>query len=147
MGDAFTEVVIEVDDAQGKPILMQTHPSTEEVTVANERIANVHPWSNNDPYLYQLWITLRDDEGQVVEVVPYQFGFRRVAISSDHVLLLNGFRLIINGVNRHEWDCHTGRCISLADMRFDIDTFKKNHINAVRTVWNGTICAIEPAFT
>ena len=46
MGDAFTEVVIEVDDAQGKPILMQTHPSTEEVTVANERIANVHPWSN-----------------------------------------------------------------------------------------------------
>lgn len=132
-GDAFTEVVIEVDDAQGKPILMQTHPSTEEVTVANERIANVHPWSNNDPYLYQLWITLRDDEGQVVEVVLYQFGFRRVAISSDHVLLLNGSRLIINGVNRHEWDCHTGRCISLADMRFDIDTFKKNHINAVRT--------------
>lgn len=132
-GDAFTEVAIEVDDAQGKQLLTQTHPSTEEVTVTNERITNIHPWSNDDPYLYQLWITLRDDEGQVVEVVPYQFGFRRVEISTDHVLLLNGSRLIIKGINRHEWDCHTGRCISLDDMRFDINTFKKNHINAVRT--------------
>jgi beta-galactosidase len=132
-GDAFSEANIEVDDAQGKELLAHTYPSTEEIKVDNERIANIHPWSNNDPYLYQLWITLRDDEGQVVEAVPYQFGFRRVEIAADHVLLLNGSRLIINGVNRHEWDCHTGRCISLDDMRFDINTFKKNNINAVRT--------------
>lgn len=133
VGDAFSEATITVNDAAGKQLLQKTHPSTEEVKVVDERLDQVHPWSNADPYLYQLLITLRDDEGRVVEVVPYSFGFRRVAISKDHVLQLNGQRLIIKGVNRHEWDCRTGRCISQDDMDFDIQTFKKNHINAVRT--------------
>lgn len=132
-GDAFSEVIIEVEDAHGKQLLAKTYPSTTEIKVKDEQIEDVHPWSNDDPYLYQLWITLRDDEGRVVEVVPYQFGFRRVEISNDHVLMLNGSRLIINGVNRHEWDCHTGRCITKDDMQFDLSTFKKNNINAVRT--------------
>ena len=132
-GDAFSEVIIEVEDAHGKQLLAKTYPSTTEIKVKNEQIEDIHPWSNDDPYLYQLWLTLRDDEGRVVEVVPYQFGFRRVEISGDHVLMLNGSRLIINGVNRHEWDCHTGRCITKDDMQFDLSTFKKNNINAVRT--------------
>ncbi|MSE22732.1 beta-galactosidase, partial [Lactobacillus parabuchneri] len=42
-------------------------------------------------------------------------------------------RLIINGVNRHEWDCDSGRVVSVEDMKEDIRTFKKNNINAVRT--------------
>ena len=47
--------------------------------------------------------------------------------------MLNGKRLIINGVNRHEWDAKRGRSITLADMKQDIATFKHNNINAVRT--------------
>lgn len=46
---------------------------------------------------------------------------------------LNGERLVICGVNRHEWNAASGRCISLEDMKWDIECFKRNHINAVRT--------------
>lgn len=132
-GDAFSEVMVKVQDTTGKQVLAATYPSTEKIEVKDQELMDVHPWSNDDPYLYKLTITLRDDRGHVVEVVPYQFGFRRVEISADHVLMLNGSRLIINGVNRHEWECHTGRCITLDDMQFDLATFKKNNINAVRT--------------
>ena len=59
-------------------------------------------------------------------------GFRRIEIR-DKVILLNGKRLIINGVNRHEWSAEGGRCITLQDMEWDIECFKRNHINSVRT--------------
>ena len=36
-------------------------------------------------------------------------------------MLLNGERLIINGVNRHEVESKTGRCIGLEDMVSDIN--------------------------
>ena len=41
--------------------------------------------------------------------------------------------MIINGVNRHEWDAERGRAITLDDMKQDIKSFQKNNINAVRT--------------
>ena len=54
-------------------------------------------------------------------------------ITDDKVVLLNGKRLIINGVNRHEWNMNSGRTITKQDMKADIQTFKRNNINAVRT--------------
>ena len=92
----------------------------------------VKPWCNATPYLYELEITLTDSEGKVVEVVPYKIGFRNFGM--DHkVMKINGERLILCGVNRHEWNAASGRCITMEDMRWDIDCFKRNHINAVRT--------------
>ncbi|MCH5261521.1 MAG: beta-galactosidase [Lachnospiraceae bacterium] len=89
-------------------------------------------WDNKNPYLYQLLVTLEDEQGNVVEVVPCAVGFRRIEIR-DKVILFNGRRLIINGVNRHEWSAEGGRCITMQDMEFDIECFKRNNINAVRT--------------
>lgn len=40
---------------------------------------------------------------------------------------------MLNGVNRHEWNPATGRCIRMQDMRNAMATFKRNNINAVRT--------------
>jgi beta-galactosidase len=92
----------------------------------------VHLWQHHDPYLYQLQIELRDTLGQLVEVVPYQVGFRRIELKNK-IMQLNGHRLIINGVNRHEWDAHRGRAVTAADMAHDMQVFHDNHINAVRT--------------
>ena len=92
----------------------------------------VTPWCNATPYLYELEITLTDSKGKVVEVVPYKIGFRNFGM--DHkVMKINGERLILCGVNRHEWNAASGRCITMEDMKWDIDCFKRNHINAVRT--------------
>lgn len=93
---------------------------------------HVHLWSTRKPYLYQLFISVEKADGTIIEVVPYKFGFRKIEIR-DKQILFNGRKLIINGVNRHEWSADTGRAISAEDMREDIGTIKKNNINAVRT--------------
>ena len=95
-------------------------------------LGKVSPWENKNPVLYFLLIRLYDEEGGLVEAVPYWIGFRKIEIQ-DRVIRLNGKRLVINGVNRHEWSAEKGRCIGMEEMRRDMDCFLSNHINAVRT--------------
>lgn len=95
-------------------------------------VGEVLLWDLGKPHLYQLTLRVLDRAGEVTEVVPYKIGFRRFEIRG-RVMLLNGKRLQIHGVNRHEWDAHRGRAVTEEDMRRDIEIFKKNHINAVRT--------------
>jgi len=95
-------------------------------------ITNVKKWDNHSPYLYNIFIELKDEEENLLEVVPYKVGFRRIEII-DKVMYLNGERLVIVGVNRHEWNPKTGRCIGIDDMISDINCMKKNNINSVRT--------------
>ncbi len=92
----------------------------------------IHAWRNEDPYLYELLIEVQNEKGATVEIVPYEIGFRKIELK-DGKMLLNGKRLIINGVNRHEWNAKSGRCISEADEKWDIECIRRNHINAVRT--------------
>ena len=132
-GEKTGNVNVRVIDNDGNTLVNETHPVDSTVEVRDQFLENVHLWDNHDPYLYQLLIEIRDDEGNLVELVPYRFGFRRIEINKDHVVLLNGQRLIINGVNRHEWDAKRGRAITMDDMTSDIQTFKENNINAVRT--------------
>ena len=132
-GEKTGNVNVRVIDNDGNTLVNETHPVDSTVEVRDQFLENVHLWDNHDPYLYQLLIEIRDDEGNLVELVPYHFGFRRIEINKDHVVLLNGQRLIINGVNRHEWDAKRGRAITMDDMTSDIQTFKENNINAVRT--------------
>ena len=92
----------------------------------------VNAWSNTDPYLYELLIEVQNEKDETVEVVPYPIGFRKIELK-DGKMLLNGKRLIINGVNRHEWNARSGRCITEADEKWDNECIRRNHINAVRT--------------
>lgn len=132
-GEKTGNVNVRVIDNDGNTLVNETRPVDSTVKVQDQFLENIHLWDNHDPYLYQLLIEIRDDEGNLVELVPYRFGFRRIEINKDHVVLLNGQRLILNGVNRHEWDARRGRAITMDDMTSDIHTFKENNINAVRT--------------
>lgn len=98
----------------------------------NVGLPNVKPWDNHDPYLYRAFVEIVNESGEVVEIVPYNIGFRRIEII-DKVMHLNGKRLILVGVNRHEWSAKTGRCIGMEEMISDMNCIKKNNINAVRT--------------
>ena len=71
----------------------------------------VDRWSAEQPNLYPLTIVLRDPDGAVAEATTVQVGFRRVEIRGLD-LLVNGARVFIRGVNRHDFDQHTGRVIS-----------------------------------
>ena len=124
---------VSVTDADGNGLYADSQSVDDAITLSNVSFKNVHLYDNHDPYLYQLTIEIDDQDGNVLEIVPYKFGFRKIEINQDKVITLNGKRLVINGVNRHEWDCHSGRVVSVDDMKADIRTFKQNNINAVRT--------------
>ena len=124
-------VTVGLYSRMGEQFWTTTEAIADKVSVRTS-VEHVHHWEHHDPYLYQLRISLFDDLGHLVEVVPYLIGFRRLEVK-DKVIYLNGRRLILNGVNRHEWDAHRGRSVTTEDMEEDQRIFKKAHINAVRT--------------
>jgi len=89
---------------------------------------DVKIWDYGTPELYDV-LLIADD----AEFIPYSTGFRRIEIGADKIIYLNGKRLMINGVNRHEWNAHTGRAIGISDMEDAMKVFQANNINAVRT--------------
>ena len=93
---------------------------------------DVHLWSAEHPYLYDLTIEVLGPEEELCETVKEKVGIREIQMV-DGVVLLNGKRLILKGVNRHEFSADKGRAIGEEEMLKDIRILKQNNINAVRT--------------
>ena len=93
-----------------------------------------HPalWSAETPVLYDLLLEVMDENGDVMEVIPQRVGFRRFEMK-DHVMTLNGKRIVFKGVNRHEFSSVSGRYVSKEELIKDLVTMKRNNINAIRT--------------
>lgn len=89
-------------------------------------------WSAENPNLYELKITVYDEQGIEQEVIREQVGFRRFELK-DHVMYLNGRRIVFKGVNRHEFCSETGRVLPDEAIEKDLITMKRNNINAIRT--------------
>lgn len=89
-------------------------------------------WSAETPVLYDLLLEVMDESGNVTEVIPQRVGFRRFEMK-DHIMTLNGKRVVFKGVNRHEFSSVTGRCVSREELIKDLVTMKRNNINAIRT--------------
>ena len=88
---------------------------------------SVRPWNAETPHLYDA-IVATDSES-----VRLRIGFRTVAITAEGVLTVNGRRILLRGVNRHEFDPDRGRAVTEEAMRADIELMKRHNINAVRT--------------
>ncbi len=95
-------------------------------------LPDIEPWSAETPHLHDLTVTLRAPAGEVVETTRVRIGFREVAVQGAD-LLVNGQRVLIRGVNRHDFDQHTGRTVSRESMREDVVAMKRAGFNAVRT--------------
>ncbi|HXT11615.1 MAG TPA: glycoside hydrolase family 2 TIM barrel-domain containing protein [Candidatus Angelobacter sp.] len=88
-------------------------------------------WSAERPALYKLLLAIKDLDGHVFEIIPVNVGFRTVEIR-DGNLLVNGKRILIKGVDRHEFDPDRGQAITPEIMERDIKMMKQFNINAVR---------------
>ncbi|WP_410670278.1 glycoside hydrolase family 2 TIM barrel-domain containing protein [Amycolatopsis sp. cmx-4-68] len=86
----------------------------------------VEPWSAETPRLYEGTLSTS------AERVAVRIGFRTVTIE-DGQLKVNGRRLLLRGVNRHEHDPRTGRVVSPETALADVLLMKRHHVNAVRT--------------
>jgi beta-galactosidase len=95
-------------------------------------ITNPAKWTNEEPNLYTLFLTLKDQNGDTLEVIPQPVGFREVEIKGN-VFMVNGVPIKLKGVNRHEHHADAGQVVDRASMIRDIELWKANNINAVRT--------------
>ncbi len=96
------------------------------------KVENPALWSAETPVLYDLLLEVMDENGAVMEVIPQRVGFRRFEMK-DHVMTLNGKRIVFKGVNRHEFSSISGRHVSREELVKDLVTMKQNNINAIRT--------------
>lgn len=98
----------------------------------NKEVKSPKKWNTETPYLYTLIITLKNNKGGTQEILSTRVGFKEVNIKNG-VLQVNGQRVIVRGVNRHEHDMITGRYVNRESMLKDIKLMKQFNINAVRT--------------
>jgi len=96
------------------------------------KVENPLKWSAEKPNLYTLVLTLKDNNGHVLEYQSARIGFRQVEINNGQ-LLVNGAPVYLKGVNRHDHDPVTGHYISEESMVQDIKLMKQYNINTVRT--------------
>ena len=83
-------------------------------------------WNAENPYLYQIILTMPD------EVIVDRIGFRTIEIR-DKVVYFNGEKIKFRGVNRHDSDPETGFVIDVRQMKKDLMLMKQHNFNAIRS--------------
>ncbi len=95
-------------------------------------LANPHLWSAEDPYLYQLQLSLYNGQGKLLEVIPQRVGVREITVK-DGLFYVNGHYLKLHGVNRHDNDHLKSRAVGMDRVERDIVLMKQHNLNSVRT--------------
>ncbi|GAB3390849.1 glycoside hydrolase family 2 TIM barrel-domain containing protein [Humibacter soli] len=95
-------------------------------------VQGVAPWSAEAPTLYDVEVELVDAKGTVLDTARVRVGFRRVEIVGRD-LLVNGRRILLQGVNRHEFDPRTGRTLTREQIAGELADLKRWGFNAIRT--------------
>ena len=83
-------------------------------------------WNAENPYLYQVILTMPD------EVIVDRIGFRTIEIK-DKVVYFNGEKIKFRGVNRHDSDPETGFVINARQIKKDLMLMKQHNFNAIRS--------------
>lgn len=124
-------VTFELVDAGENTVFTKTVVAKEGKACIDEVITNVNHWTAETPYLYKLFMTVEDD-GQIVEVIPQNVGFRNIKLNGE-TFLVNGVDIKFKGVNRHDYSPQNGRVVSREEIEKDIILMKQFNINAIRT--------------
>ncbi|GAA4300214.1 glycoside hydrolase family 2 TIM barrel-domain containing protein [Aestuariibaculum suncheonense] len=133
-------------DAQHNPVvssksmplgtfLGEKHPARDQVYfgIMEMEVENPKKWSADEPYLYTLILSLKDNQGNLIEATSTKIGFRDLKIDEEGRFLVNGNPVKLVGVNRHDHNMINGKTVSRSDMEQDVQIIKKFNFNAVRT--------------
>lgn len=146
--NAAKNVTVSYELLDHKGNVVSTEEKTVNVTSKHPTIVdfektlpNVNTWTSESPYLYKMLMTVKENN-QVVEVVPFNVGFRRIEIKEIDQLaengkpytcfLVNGQPIKLKGVNIHEHNPLTGHYVTEDIMRKDFELMKQNNLNSVR---------------
>lgn len=90
-----------------------------------DTIKDVIAWTAETPVLYELRVKTSQHE------VCARIGFRSIEIKNEQITV-NGKVVLFNGVNHHDYNPKTGRCVTYDQIREDIILMKSYNMNAVR---------------
>ncbi len=110
------------------------NPSKTEETALEftTKVINPLKWSADQPHLYQIIFTLKDEDGKIVETQQCQYGFREIELK-DTQLMINGVSVLLKGANRHDHTRDGGHVTSYESMVRDVELMKQFNLNTVRT--------------
>lgn len=94
---------------------------------------NVEPWTPEKPRLYNLIVTLRNEEGEALHRTSVRVGFRTVDFRPRDGVYLNGTKLVMKGINRHSFHPDGGRTTNKELSIQDALLIKEMNMNAVRS--------------
>lgn len=132
------QLVVTVENPHQLPMTGYYLDSEQKISLANFKenaagmsqsttfVEKPQTWNAETPHLYTLMLQVDD------QFIPFKVGFRHVEIKSNQ-LLVNGQKIFINGVNRHDFMPKAGIAVTKEVMEADIRLMKQHNINAVRT--------------
>jgi len=130
-------VTVEYVLLDGKSVLSEG--STENLSIKDNvltqftiDVSSPIQWNAENPYLYQLFLTLKDENNVVLEVIPQRIGFRDIKIHNG-LFYINNKYVMLHGVNRHDNDHLKGRAVGISRLEKDLVLMKQHNINSVRT--------------
>ena len=123
-------------DRDGKEIATgtETYSGTAkaEKTVTLNSLSNLHPWSAEDPYLYTVVVSQKNENETEEMAFSTKYGFRNIT-KNGNLIYINDKRVYFKGVNTQDTHPEYGRAIDLETMMKDLTMMKKANVNTVRT--------------
>ena len=99
--------------------------------VLSMQFPNIKPWSPETPYLYNLKLELKQN-GKTIHERTERIGFRTLEFIKKDGIYVNGKKIIMKGINRHEIWPESGRSTSKRLSIMDVNLLKDMNMNAVR---------------
>lgn len=109
-----------------------TGTSTDEKTITLSGLSSLHPWSAEDPYLYTVVVSQKDENSTEEMAFSTKYGFRNIT-KSGNLININGKRVYFKGVNTQDTHPEYGRAIDMETMMKDLTMMKQANVNTVRT--------------
>ncbi|MFR0614641.1 beta-glucuronidase [Lactobacillus porci] len=95
-------------------------------------ISDTHLWQVGKAYLYQLRVSLFDENANLLDTYTHQFGVRTVAVKHNK-FLVNGKPVYFQGFGRHEDFIASGKGLNLPLLNLDYQIMKDLGANSYRT--------------
>lgn len=136
--DGEKNILVKVYDDMGSLVgkaavrIPYTSSQTESTGKVSIELDNVALWTAETPNLYTVHVVQQNAQKKDEMAFSVKYGFRQIELNANG-FFINGQRVLLKGVNRHDTDPVRGRAVTNDDMMKDIVMMKQHNINAVRT--------------
>ncbi|MCM1141777.1 MAG: DUF4982 domain-containing protein [Muribaculum sp.] len=132
-----------ITDNEGIQIYNKTHDipfdrrmRTREYLIDSLVVEQPKLWDLDNPQLYNVEVTLLDDQGNVIDRVDDYFGIRKIEYSPEFGFKLNGKKVLFQGISGHNSYGAVGSAAFPRSIEKQIDLLKDYGFNEIRTAHN-----------